>query len=545
MYKPNSLIPYLLLIGVSLILRLITLGQPDLIDTTEGRYGAIGQEMALSGNWTTPMIQIKEELTPYLGKPPLYFWLSAASHLLVGINNAAPRLPSFFTAILVAFTTFQFARLFISPHGAALSVLILFASSFFFFLSGAAVVDVVLTATTTFGMLCTARWLREESSSGKRTWWGSLLFVAMALGFLTKGPVAIALMGIPLVGVLLWNRTPLKILNLPFHLGIPIFLLITAPWFYLAEQQNSGFINYFFINENFLRFLVKNYQDRYGLGHVYPYGTVWIAHLAAFSPWVLLLPLLWWMNRKAPRASSTNPNLELRIALLSGLAPALFFTFARQFSPLYVLPGMAGLAVTLAWWIEKLSSTPFEDTLRKIFAISYVVVAGIAVGVVVSGMVAETLGLDEALSLVLLLFLVAIFLRARRHDAVASLWAANFSFAIVALYSAVIFSFGTLISRNRSTGPVLAAISEVYSDKAIEVGVPFANFGNPFSVWFYDDSNNGKRFKIKGFDREAAPSSEVIIFPSRALKNGVPSTLEGYKLRETVGRWSWFARKEN
>lgn len=82
----------------------------------------------------------------------------------------------------------------------------------------------------------------------------------MALGFLTKGPVALVLMGIPLLGVLIWNRTLLRVFTLPFHLGIPVFLLITAPWFYLAEQQNAGFIRYFFVNENFLRFLVKNYQ---------------------------------------------------------------------------------------------------------------------------------------------------------------------------------------------------------------------------------------------------------------------------------------------
>lgn len=149
--KSSTILPYIFLLGLALTLRLITLGEPDLIDTTEGRYASIGQEMALSGNWITPKIQIKEGLTPYLGKPPLYFWLSAASHLLIGINNIAPRLPSFLCALVVALTTWQFARLFLSRGGSALALLILSASSFFFFLSGAAVIDMVLAAAVSLG----------------------------------------------------------------------------------------------------------------------------------------------------------------------------------------------------------------------------------------------------------------------------------------------------------------------------------------------------------------------------------------------------------
>lgn len=44
-------------------------------------------------------------------------------------------------------------------------------------------------------------------------------------------------------------------------------------WFAACELRNPGFLPYFFVNENFLRFITPDYGDAYGNGHVYPRGA--------------------------------------------------------------------------------------------------------------------------------------------------------------------------------------------------------------------------------------------------------------------------------
>jgi len=84
-----------LLVASVVVLRLLTLGMPGLIDTSEGRYGAMGQDMLVSGNWLMPYIRLDNGLIPFWGKPPLHFWLTAASLSLFGMNEWAARFPSF------------------------------------------------------------------------------------------------------------------------------------------------------------------------------------------------------------------------------------------------------------------------------------------------------------------------------------------------------------------------------------------------------------------------------------------------------------------
>lgn len=220
-----------------------------------------------------------------------------------------------------------------------------------------------------------------------------------------------------------------------------------------------------------------------------------------------------------------------------------YFYLARQFSPLYVLPWLAGLSVALAWWIERLSTSKAEEPLRKIFGVSYLVMFLLALGVTISGILETSLGVKEGVSVFLLLFLVAIFLRARRYDVRAPMWAANFSFSVVALFVVVNDTFSPLISRNRLTGPVLRSIAAAFPGKVVEVGVPFGRFGNPFSPWFYDDTDAGKRFTIKEFELESIPTSPIVIYQSKLLRDKIPSSLNEYVVREQIGRWSWLSRR--
>ncbi|NJL99084.1 MAG: phospholipid carrier-dependent glycosyltransferase [Synechococcaceae cyanobacterium SM2_3_2] len=65
-------------------------GSPYLFDWDELIYASLAREMVRSGDW----LQLRIGGEPFLEKPPLFFWLQAASFQVFGIQEAAARLPS-------------------------------------------------------------------------------------------------------------------------------------------------------------------------------------------------------------------------------------------------------------------------------------------------------------------------------------------------------------------------------------------------------------------------------------------------------------------
>src|SRR5690349_18380279 len=62
----------------------------------EGRYAEIAREMVESGDWVTPRLNGLK----YFEKPPLQYWLTAASFVAFGFNEWAARLTPALGALL-------------------------------------------------------------------------------------------------------------------------------------------------------------------------------------------------------------------------------------------------------------------------------------------------------------------------------------------------------------------------------------------------------------------------------------------------------------
>ncbi len=340
------------LCGLCLLLRLQSLGTVALLDPSEGRYATIVQEMARSGDFVTPTMIKNGESTPFLGKPPLFFWMATLSAKVFGLGEFALRLPSFLALLGGVVVVGMFASAFLSRGAGLVAAMLLCSSCLTYLFSGACMLDPLLTLFVGVSYLAFARFLMPGPAHVRERW-GLLLFVALSCGFLTKGPVAIAIPGIGIGIWLLAFRRLHQVRELPWGKGVLLGLLLTLPWFILAELKNPGFIKYFFVNENALRFLANDYGDRYGSGHAKPYGTVWLMAVGGFFPAVLLLPYL---ALRAWRAGCLRSSVcpWMWLALLWGIAPAILFTFGKQVSFAYVLPGVPGLAVFTAAWVDAL-----------------------------------------------------------------------------------------------------------------------------------------------------------------------------------------------
>ena len=78
-----------ILIALAALLHVVTVGTGDLYSETEGQYAGAAREMVASHNWLLPT----NNGIPRLQKPPLLYWVIIASYKILGVNEAAARLP--------------------------------------------------------------------------------------------------------------------------------------------------------------------------------------------------------------------------------------------------------------------------------------------------------------------------------------------------------------------------------------------------------------------------------------------------------------------
>ena len=334
-----------------LVIRVISLGMYPLMDTTEARYGEMARIMAESGDWITPMFDYG---VPFWGKPPMFTWLSGAGFELFGINEFAARLPHLLVGCLTLWFVWFFARrLFTADHTnpslahgkqlAWLSTAILASTAAFIIISGAVMTDAGLMFAVSLSMI--SFWLAWHTDQKR---WGYLFFVGLALGMLSKGPLAIVLVGISLtLWLSLTSNWKSLISKLPWISGSLLFLVLSLPWYLMAEMKTPGFLDYFIVGEHVKRFLISGWEgDLYGTAHKRPRGTIWLLWLLASLPW---FPVLFYqMAKLRKQASAGDPQRSLRIFLWVWLlAPLLLFTFSGNILWSYVLPGIPALALLI------------------------------------------------------------------------------------------------------------------------------------------------------------------------------------------------------
>ena len=361
-------------------LRLAMLGWPAVSDTTESRHAVIAMRMAETGDWVTPRAYFHGRLIPFWGKPPLQFWLTAASFRLLGISEWSARLPGYLAGLAMLGITFAFARRFWSREAAAISTAVLASSLLFFGLAGSVTLDVTLAASSAAAMAAFACFAATPDVRARR-WWGIGFAAALALGMLIKGPIAVAF---AVLSVLAWvaiGRRWNLLVTYPWFSGMAVFLAGTLPWYLLAERATPGFLRYFFINEHILRFITHDYGDLYGSGHTQPFGAVWLMLLAGALPWTVVFVRA--AVARVSRRRATLPDPLLDYVLIWALVPPVFFTFARQLLATYLLPGFAGMAVlagvALAGQQDGKARPPFSMLLRWQAIVSALAAGGLAV----------------------------------------------------------------------------------------------------------------------------------------------------------------------
>lgn len=334
----------LVLVGLS---RLLVLGAYPLMDTTESRYAEIAREMVATGDWVTPRLDMG---LPFLAKPPLSFWLTAASLRVLGPSEFAARLPSWLLSVLMVWLVYLLGARLRGVLGGLVSAVILSTAGLFYALAGTVMTDIALAAGVTLSMVSFAFCVLEREGAGRRGvayLWGMAFFLGLAAVMLAKGPVGVGFVVAPAFAWT-WHtkRWGVVARALPWVPGTLLALALSVPWFLIMEKRNPGYADYFFVGEHFRRFFVSNWVSRYGSSHNAVRGTILVYFFVSTLPWSLVL-LVEGIRRLRAKglASLRTQDPWIFFALYWLLTPVLLFSVSQGVMFPYVLPSLPGFAV--------------------------------------------------------------------------------------------------------------------------------------------------------------------------------------------------------
>ena len=224
---------YPLLLRITALIGIIVfvwgLGSVDLLTLNEGRRALAIQEMVAGGNWLLP--HLNGEL--YITKPPLLYWLSSSLALVWGVNEWTLRLPSALAAIAVLIMVYRYTVQQSGQWSALFAVQLLIANLGFAMLGRRAEIEMLLTALCVGSLLSALQYIQSQSSKN----WIYLSYFLLALALMTKGPLVLLLVTLPLLIAAIYSKNShIKAVLLSWR-GWLIFLIVGLAWYAVVSWQ--------------------------------------------------------------------------------------------------------------------------------------------------------------------------------------------------------------------------------------------------------------------------------------------------------------------
>ncbi len=336
-----------LIVAAGFLLLLPGIFHLPLLDRDEPRFARAAVEMLERDSPLVPWFNGKHRFD----KPPLTYWLMWPGLRLLGETEAAVRMPSVIGAVLVGVMIFSLGRrMGLAGPEAGFAALTWLSCLQVLIHGRMAVADMNLLVFLVLSMRCT--WELCEAGTrmrdGLKSGWFHGLWLAMGLGFLAKGPLALAVPLLAMGGMALieWKWLPARdgrALRVMAMLGIAIIpaMGLVAVWGIPALLETNGK----FYDEGIGTHVVKrglfSFNDR-----SYIPGVYYLLVLPIFiSPWAALLPAI--------RDGVSTRDAASMFLLSWLLAPFAIFSFFVTQLPHYILPSYPSLLLLMCFGMKK------------------------------------------------------------------------------------------------------------------------------------------------------------------------------------------------
>ena len=338
----------LLLVLTLAVIWFVPLGWRHLLPSDEGRYAEMAREMFLTGDWITPRYNGYK----YFEKPPLQTWANALSFAWFGIGAWQARLYTALTGfagvLLIGYTG---ARVFNVATGFFAAV-VLASAPYWYLMGHFNTLDMGLSfwmELTLCGLLLAQR---PGLAAREQRLWMWAVWASMALAVLSKGLVGLILPGAVLVLYTIIARDWALWKRLYLVSGLIVFFAVVTPWFVLVQDRNPEFFNFFFIVQQFRRYLTPE-QNRPGAWYYFV-----PVMLVGFLPWLSVTVQSARHALRMPRQA----NGFAPITLLFVWTAFIFLFFSASHSKLlsYTLPIAPAIALVIGMYLPLVTREQFH-----------------------------------------------------------------------------------------------------------------------------------------------------------------------------------------
>jgi 4-amino-4-deoxy-L-arabinose transferase-like glycosyltransferase len=316
------------------------LGARDFWAPVEPRYAEIARVMFITGEWIIP--RVNGDL--YTDKPILYFWLVLIASKVAGaVNEWTVRLPAAFGGVGCVLATYFVGRDFFSARIGLLAAAVLATGARVIWEARWAHIDALFCFFFLLSIYYAARALLRKGSPNEIF----LAYVFMGLATLAKGLIGVVLPALLLVLFMIVRRDWRMIAASKLHLGVPIFLLVVAPWVYSVSAATGGkWLADFIYVQHFQRYTAS-------AGHRQPFYYYFTTLPVDMLPWTIFaLPAL--VAYRQYRKFFADPA-KLFFALWF-MVVFCFFSASDSKRDLYLMPLLPTVAVFIGCYIDDLAA---------------------------------------------------------------------------------------------------------------------------------------------------------------------------------------------
>ena len=380
--KPRQIVSILLILFLWFAIYVAGMFTPPLLDDVDTIHAEAAREMVLRHDWVT----LYTDGIRYLEKAPVMYWGVAASYSIFGVSDWSTRLPLMLGALALLFATYGLGKRAYGEMGGLYSAVVMGTAVGPYIYTRFQIPDLIVGLWLTLGFYFLFRSLHEERPS-RLTCWG--FAATCALSVLTKSLIGLVF-PFATIGLFLFLTNNLRhLLKLRLISSSIVFLAIAAPWHILAALRNPaqgavrGFLWFYFINEQFLRYLNKRVPPGYD---TVPLFIFWALVIVWLIPWAIFLPQA---LREIPRWREIRTKLGLRkeanlLFIIWALVIVGFFSFSTR-QEYYTIPALPGLALLIGGWLAKESEPDAAPRELRAGRISSSVLLVIAVVAMIAG----------------------------------------------------------------------------------------------------------------------------------------------------------------
>ena len=332
-----------ILLAAAILPYWIGIGDSTLWDANEAFYAETPRVMIETGDYISPSFNAQ----PRFNKPPLTYWIVAASYKVFGVSEWSERLPIVLAAMGLIGAVFVIGRAVCGMQAGLWAAIVMATLPRFLMHSRRTSIDVFLSL---FMGLTLMFFVLSEAWPERRRLWLCLMYICVGLGFMTKGPVAVVLPGAVFFLYLLIERRLRDIGKMMIPTGIAIFLAIVIPWYLLVYQKHGGgYIASFILNENISRYT----EEGWGPQRSFFYFQTLVGDL---FPWSLLLiaALVFVVFRKkfGERIFGVTAFPPARLSAIWIAVIVVFYSLSRNQQDQYMMPTYIAAAVLVGALIQ-------------------------------------------------------------------------------------------------------------------------------------------------------------------------------------------------